>query len=236
MLRIALKRTQAFCNAHGLPLLLVSLAAFGTIMHATIVPRLARVRIYNKTPTAEASVVTRGRGSRPAAGGSHRHEPEDESVFELEQLNEWECKPSKMLQKRIRILDLDGMLAQRAGNAGDREPAVARLMQTFRPVNQDAVHAAEKSHLQKLIRSCETFFGVTGVSEDLPEHSSRNTHAEDLDMSPGPSEVFADGNSDLFGVVSRWSACLPLPFPAPSPPPALNPSSSSVLIHSCAQE
>lgn len=193
LFRISLKRTRAFLNTHGLPLLLVSLAAFGTILHAAVLPHLARVRIYKQTPTEGASVVARGRGHGPVAAASHTRESEDESVFELEQLNEWECKPSKMLKKRVRILDLDGMLARRTDNAGDRVPEVARLMQTFRPVDQNALHAAEKSHLLKLIRSCETFFGAKGVSEDLPEHFARNTHAEALDQGPGPSRLLSDG-------------------------------------------
>ena len=54
-------------------------------------------------------------------------------------------------------------------------PALSVVLHRLaQPVDHSALHAAEKSHLQKLIRSCEMYFGANGVSEDLPERRDKH--------------------------------------------------------------
>lgn len=195
LLRIFLARALAVFHTHGLPIALVSLAAFGSFMHIVALPRLARtVRHF---PAASVQVHREAKSSLRRAE-SHdtarvQSEAEDRSVLELEQLNILECKPSKLIKTRVRMLDLDIMLMRRADDTRERGPSVARLMQAAQPVDHSALHAAEKSHLQKLIRSCEMYFGANGVSEDLPERRDKHGDSDGSTVARHPG--LADGNA-----------------------------------------
>lgn len=187
LLRIFISRARALCHAHGLPIVLVSLAAFGSAVH------LALARTVRHFPAANvqayAGMMPSLRSVGVASGVGGRAEAEDWSVLGLEQLNIRECRKSSLLKMRVRILDLDIMHMRRAqGNhePPEREPSVARLMQVSQPVDQSALHSAEKSHLRKLIRSCELYFGENGVSEDLPERSPHDKQASTRDNTLEP--------------------------------------------------
>jgi len=59
---------------------------------------------------------------------------------------------TKLHKMRVRIFDLDAMIAKRVAKAPGGESAVAGLMHNYGPVDKSAVHAIERSNLQILLR------------------------------------------------------------------------------------
>ena len=162
-------RTRVFCDQHALPLSLVALAALGTGMQL-IAGRYARP----VGPLGRDSAVGAAEVARTAATAAG--DVGEVDLFDLDQLQLWECKPSTMGKMRVRIFDLDAMLTPKAPLAqGEALPAqhriqhVANLVRSVQPVDSSAVHAAERAHLRKKLRSCEAYFGVEGVGDDVQE-------------------------------------------------------------------
>jgi len=201
-----LKPVRLFCRMHAPPIALIVLAAVGTGMQVML-PNI-RERVY----------------FTPSPVGDVRAGDDSDDVLELEQLNIWDCKVSKLRKMRVRIFDLDAMIAKRTAMAPGKESSVAGLMRSYGPVNKSAVHALERSNIQKLMRSCAKYFGADGVSDDMPEPEDEKPAKSSQDDA-AVSNDFPDVVNKLLNDVIDGDAQAPhAPPPHPStqhtlPPP-----------------
>jgi hypothetical protein len=140
--RRMLKRARLFFHTHALPIALVLLAAVGTGMQVMLMPAV-RARVYQKTPSL-ADI-------QPAAV-----EVADTSMLEIEQITLSDCKLSNMRKMRIRVVDLDTMLAASAERerqmAAGNADSLARMMMRNQPVDTRSLHETERSNLKKILR------------------------------------------------------------------------------------
>lgn len=145
----AMARARLFCATHSLPVALVVLTAVGTLVQA-LLARWAGRALLGRGARARAGseAAAAGRPAQVRAGAADQ----DTSVLDLDQLSLRDCTLASMGKLRIRIADLDEVLARRAGQRAGGTPSVAGMMQTYRPVNADALQAAERSNVEKLLR------------------------------------------------------------------------------------
>lgn len=138
--RRMLKWVRLFCHTHGLPIALVVLAAVGTSIQILVMPAI-RARVYEK---------------KPSLADIQSAAVEDTSMLEIEQITLSDCKLTNMKKMRIRVFDLDGMLAASAQRerkmAARKADSLAGMMMQYQPVDTRSLHETERSNLKKILR------------------------------------------------------------------------------------